>query len=98
MIPLELTILYRNVSYYNRYWTEERNSTAWSVAMAEMTKAGNKLSELMLSNLATQLPGAHVGESKMFCISSSSCILLCSQAYSTPLPYSGTCGPTPEIT
>lgn len=61
MIPLELTVLYSVDTYYNHYWTLERNSTAWNIAMAEVTKAGNAISYLMLQQLATTLPGAHIG-------------------------------------
>ncbi|KAH7061743.1 GDSL lipase/esterase [Auriculariales sp. MPI-PUGE-AT-0066] len=61
MIPLETTPMYAPDAYYTRYWTWERNATAWSVFIAELTKAGNAISRLMLQDLATELPGAHIG-------------------------------------
>ncbi|KDQ55497.1 carbohydrate esterase family 16 protein [Jaapia argillacea MUCL 33604] len=61
MIPLQNTILYSANSYPNRYWTAERNTTAWNVQMTEVTNAGNAISRLLLRGLAPALPGAHVG-------------------------------------
>ncbi|KAH7061744.1 carbohydrate esterase family 16 protein [Auriculariales sp. MPI-PUGE-AT-0066] len=61
MIALEKTPMYSENAYYTRYWALERNATAWSVFIAELTKAGNAISRLMLQDLATDLPGAHVG-------------------------------------
>jgi hypothetical protein len=61
MIPLELTILYAADSYPNKYWAFERNTTEWSIIMTEMTRSGNKLTQLMLQALAPTLPGAHIG-------------------------------------
>ena len=61
MIPLEDTPIYSAKSYPNRYWTAPRNTTAWTVSMADLTSAGNALSRLMLQDLAPQLRGAHVG-------------------------------------
>ncbi|KAJ7471170.1 GDSL lipase/esterase, partial [Mycena galericulata] len=60
MIPLELTILYSANSYPNRYWAFERNTTEWSVIMTEMTRSGNRLTQLMLQALAPTLPGSHI--------------------------------------
>ncbi|KAJ7143672.1 carbohydrate esterase family 16 protein [Mycena epipterygia] len=60
MIPLELTILYSANSYPNRYWAFERNTTEWSILMTEMTRSGNRLTQLMLQALAPTLPGAHI--------------------------------------
>lgn len=61
MIPLEHTVLYRNDTYPNFYWTFAHNATDWSIMMNEMTTTGNELARLMLQNLAPTLPGAHVG-------------------------------------
>ncbi|KAH9916237.1 hypothetical protein B0H21DRAFT_781973 [Amylocystis lapponica] len=61
MLPLERTILYSADSYYNRYWTEQRNSTEWNVFMHEITNTGNNLSLLKVQALVPSLPGAHVG-------------------------------------
>jgi phospholipase/lecithinase/hemolysin len=61
MIPLDLTILYAPISYPNRYWTAQRNTTEWSVFMTELVLSGNALTKLMLQALAPTLPGAHVG-------------------------------------
>ncbi|KAI0817008.1 hypothetical protein BC628DRAFT_1506727 [Trametes gibbosa] len=61
MIPLEQTPLYSANSYPNRYWTGPRNTTAWNVFMAELTKSGNAIAELMLRDLTPKLHGAHVG-------------------------------------
>ncbi|KAL5511906.1 hypothetical protein ACEPAH_5124 [Sanghuangporus vaninii] len=61
MIPLEKTVLYSNISYPNRYYTLERNSTEWSIFMTELTTTGNALSKLMLEQYASSLPGAHIG-------------------------------------
>ncbi|KAJ7723270.1 GDSL lipase/esterase [Mycena maculata] len=60
MIPLELTILYSANSYPNRYWAFERNTTEWSITMTEMTRSGNRLTQLMLQTLAPTLPGSHI--------------------------------------
>lgn len=61
MIPLQTTILYSADSYPNEYWTLERNTTEWSVVMAEFARSGNKLQELMLEALVPSLKDAHVG-------------------------------------
>ncbi|KII92682.1 carbohydrate esterase family 16 protein [Plicaturopsis crispa FD-325 SS-3] len=61
MIPLEHTILYSNESYFNVYWSDPRNSTAWSVSMRELTQTGNAIAKLLLQALAPTLPGAHIG-------------------------------------
>ncbi|EPQ56330.1 hypothetical protein GLOTRDRAFT_74924 [Gloeophyllum trabeum ATCC 11539] len=61
MLPLQLTVLYSNYSYPNRYWTLQRNTTEWNVFMTEITNTGNALSRLMLEALAPALPGAHIG-------------------------------------
>ncbi|KAI0657945.1 hypothetical protein C8Q70DRAFT_250112 [Cubamyces menziesii] len=61
MIPLEHAPMYTPESYPNRYWTGPRNTTAWSVFMAELTRSGNAIAELMLKDLAPQLHGAHLG-------------------------------------
>ena len=39
MIPLQHTILYSANSYPNRYWTEDRNTTAWAVFMTKDIKS-----------------------------------------------------------
>ena len=62
MIPLETTPLYSTNSYPNRYWTAQRNTTEWSVFMAELTTSGNAIAKLLLQNLAPTLHGAHIGE------------------------------------
>ncbi|KDR73972.1 hypothetical protein GALMADRAFT_596103 [Galerina marginata CBS 339.88] len=61
MIPLETVPLYAPVSYPNRYWSAVRNSTEWSVFMAELVLSGNALTKLMLQTLAPTLHGAHIG-------------------------------------
>ena len=65
MIPLEKTVLYAPYSYPNKYWTEQRNTTEWSVFMTELTHAGNALAKLMLQALPNTLPGAKIGA---FCL------------------------------
>ncbi|KAI5119097.1 hypothetical protein M0805_004868 [Coniferiporia weirii] len=61
MIPLEKTILYSANTYPNRYWALAHNATDWSLAMTEMTTAGNAIAKLMLENLARTLLDAHIG-------------------------------------
>lgn len=61
MIPLERTQLYAADGFPNRFWHFERNATAWAVSMAELTRASNALSNLMLHALAPSLPGARIG-------------------------------------
>ncbi|KAJ4480570.1 GDSL lipase/esterase [Lentinula edodes] len=61
MAPLQNTVLYSANSYPNFYWTAERNTTGWNVFMSEMTRAGNKLQELMLEALVPSLKDAHLG-------------------------------------
>ena len=63
MIPLQKTPLYSPDAYPSRYWTAPRNTTEWSVFMAELVNAGNALSRALLELLAPTLPGAHVGAS-----------------------------------
>ncbi|EGN96374.1 carbohydrate esterase family 16 protein [Serpula lacrymans var. lacrymans S7.3] len=60
IIPLDLTILYSNYSYPNRYWDAQRNTTEWNVYMRELAKAGNEITLLMLQALAPTLPDAHI--------------------------------------
>lgn len=61
MVPLERTILYSNDSYPNRYWTQERNTTEWSLFMRELTVSGNEIAKFMLKALAPTLRDAHIG-------------------------------------
>ncbi|KAF5356378.1 hypothetical protein D9758_009473 [Tetrapyrgos nigripes] len=61
MIPLQHTPLYSADSYINHYWTLERNTTQWTVSMAELVISGNKIAQLLLKALAPSLSGAHVG-------------------------------------
>jgi hypothetical protein len=61
MIPLETVPLYAPVSYPDRYWTAQRNTTEWSVFMKELVLSGNALTKLMLEALAPTLGGAHIG-------------------------------------
>ena len=61
MIPLQHTILYSANSYPNRYWTEDRNTTAWAVFMNELVSAGNEIAKLQLQTLPATHPGAHIG-------------------------------------
>lgn len=61
MIPLQNTVIYSADSYPNEYWTAVRNTTEWNVVMAEFTRSGNKLQELMLKDLVPSVKDAHVG-------------------------------------
>ncbi|EJD06123.1 carbohydrate esterase family 16 protein [Fomitiporia mediterranea MF3/22] len=61
MIPLQDTILYSANSYPNHYWLLPRNTTEWSVFMTELTTSGNEIAQLMLQNVAKELPEAHIG-------------------------------------
>ncbi|KAK0456021.1 GDSL lipase/esterase [Armillaria borealis] len=61
MIPLNSTILYAPKSYPNKYFTDPRNTTEWSVFMRELVLSGNALSRLMLHALIPDVPGAHIG-------------------------------------
>lgn len=61
MIPLQKIPMYQPDAYPNRYWTAARNTTAWSLEMAELVNAGNTMARLMLKDLTPTLPGAHVG-------------------------------------
>jgi len=60
MLTLDKTILYSNYSYPNVYWTEQRNTTEWNVFMKEIVMAGNMMTDYMLRETVTQMPGAHV--------------------------------------
>ena len=62
MIPLQLVPLYAADSWPNRFWTAPRNTTEWSIFMAELALSGNALSKLMLKDVASKLRGAHIGE------------------------------------
>lgn len=61
ILPLDLTILYSNNSYLNKYWDLERNTTEWNVFMKELVRAGNEITSLMLEASVPMLPGAHIG-------------------------------------
>jgi len=61
MVPLEKIPMYAPDAWYTRYWSAQRNATEWSVFMKELVLSGNKLTQLMLQNLAPTLPDAHVG-------------------------------------
>lgn len=65
MIPLETVPLYAPVSYPDRYWTAQRNTTEWSVFMKELVLSGNALTKLMLEALAPTLSDAHIGKSSL---------------------------------
>ncbi|KIJ64027.1 carbohydrate esterase family 16 protein [Hydnomerulius pinastri MD-312] len=60
ILPLDLTILYSNYSYPNKYWDAQRNTTEWNVYMKELVRAGNEITLLMLQALAPTLPEAHI--------------------------------------
>ncbi|OCH85023.1 GDSL lipase/acylhydrolase [Obba rivulosa] len=61
MLNLQDVILYQADSYPNKYWTAERNTSEWHIFMTELVASANKLTELMLKDLAPTLPGAHIG-------------------------------------
>ncbi|KIK59717.1 carbohydrate esterase family 16 protein [Collybiopsis luxurians FD-317 M1] len=61
MVPLQNTVLYSADSYFNHYWTMERNTSEWNIFMSELTRSGNKLQELMLEALVPSLKDAHLG-------------------------------------
>lgn len=65
MIPLELTPLYSADSYPNKFWDAPRNTTAWSVFMYELVRAGNAITDLLLQTTRPMLPDAHIGGSHM---------------------------------
>ena len=92
MIPLEHTILYSADSYPNRYWALQRNTTEWSVFMNEITTSGNEIVSLMLHDLASQLPGAHLGKYQKQFVVIKEIDRLCDflQPCSTPMLYSRT--------
>ncbi|KIK96841.1 carbohydrate esterase family 16 protein [Paxillus rubicundulus Ve08.2h10] len=47
MLPLDLTILYSDYSYPNKYRTVQRNATGWNVYMKERVRGGNEITYLM---------------------------------------------------
>ncbi|TFY80151.1 hypothetical protein EWM64_g3862 [Hericium alpestre] len=53
--------LYAVDSYPNRFWTAERNTTAWNLFINELAVSGNEIAKLMLQTLPASLPGAHIG-------------------------------------
>jgi len=65
ILPLDLTILYSNYSYPNKYWDLGRNATEWNVYMRELVRAGNEITSLMLDALVPTLPDAHIGRSTL---------------------------------
>lgn len=96
MIPLEHSILYSANSYPNRYWTGPRNTTEWSVFMAELTKSGNAIADGLLRALTPKLHGAHLGKStypiyKSDANSPRRCVAI--QVYLTRTRSSRTCSP-----
>lgn len=90
MIPLQLVPLYAPVSYPDRYWTAQRNTTEWSVFMTELVLSGNQLTKLMLEALAPKLPDSHIGSYTSFSLE---IILVHSriQAFSIPIASSLIC-------
>jgi hypothetical protein len=67
MIPLQHTSLYSANSYPNPFWTLERNTTQWTVSMAELVVSGNKIAQLLLEALAPSLADAHIGKELLNC-------------------------------
>lgn len=65
MVPLQLAPLYSDKSWPNRYWHLERNTTEWSITIRELVLSANALTGLMLESLASQLHGAHIGQSSI---------------------------------
>ncbi|KAK0472419.1 hypothetical protein EDD18DRAFT_443542 [Armillaria luteobubalina] len=61
MVPLNEVILYAPDSYPNRYFSDARNTSEWSVFMRELVLSGNALSRAMLQALVPEVPGAHIG-------------------------------------
>ena len=61
MIPLEHTPLYSPISYPSRYWSADRNTTAWAVFMNELVSSGNEIAKLQLQALPATHPDAHIG-------------------------------------
>jgi hypothetical protein len=62
MIPLERLPIYAVDAYPDKYWTAPRNTTEWHLFVSELVAAGNALSKLLLRNLPSQLPEAHIGQ------------------------------------
>jgi phospholipase/lecithinase/hemolysin len=60
MIPLNLVPMYANGSYPDRFWSLDKNSTAWSLSMFSLVNSGNALAKALLKNLVHELPSAHV--------------------------------------
>ncbi|KAF9465451.1 GDSL lipase/acylhydrolase [Collybia nuda] len=61
MIPLQTVPMYSPNSYPNKFWTDVRNTTEWTVLMTELVLSGNAITRLMLEALAPTLHGAHIG-------------------------------------
>ena len=64
MIPLQTVPMYALGSLPNKYWnvSQPRNTTEWSIFMAELVLSGNALAKYMLEALALTLPGANIGK------------------------------------
>ncbi|KAK0505638.1 carbohydrate esterase family 16 protein [Armillaria luteobubalina] len=60
MVPLNEVILYAPDSYPNRYFSDARNTSEWSVFMRELVLSGNALSRAILQALVPEVPGAHI--------------------------------------
>ncbi|KDQ21620.1 carbohydrate esterase family 16 protein [Botryobasidium botryosum FD-172 SS1] len=61
MVPLQRIPMYARDAYPTRYWKAAKNATEWNTFILELVNSGNALSRYMLTDLAPQLPGAHVG-------------------------------------
>lgn len=62
MIPLQYTPHYSADAYPSYYYSRPRNTTEWNLFMTELVNGGNEISKLLLQNLPSTLPGAHIGE------------------------------------
>ncbi|KAF5370382.1 hypothetical protein D9758_006890 [Tetrapyrgos nigripes] len=61
LLPLQLLPTYAPDAYPSKFWNAERNTTEWHIGIAELVRSGNKLAELMLTQMAANLSDAHIG-------------------------------------
>lgn len=62
MVPLQRIPMYKKDAYLTTYWRIPNNMTEFSIFMESEVRSGNKISSLLLKDLATELDDAHIGK------------------------------------
>lgn len=62
MVPLQRIPMYLPDAYLTTYWRIPNNMTELSLFMESQVRSGNKISTLLLNDLAGELRDAHIGK------------------------------------